>query len=125
MTTGNIEKMIVPMPLVLEKLRDHFRRTYLLSETQVETMMISSSKSLKQAIGGAHEILKEKEQEARFTLLFHSLKGLLLNMGEAEWAAYTKELEEKLKNGEQVDYAAAIGIIEKGLVEILLYTTRA
>jgi len=113
--------MTVPNPLVLDKLRDHFRRTYMLNETQVETMLVSSSKSLKQALASAHDILAGTEPEARFALVFHSLKGLLLNMGEAEWAAYTKELEKKQTNGEQVDYAAAVAILEKGMAAILSY----
>ena len=128
MTTDSTEKaakatdMSVPTPLVLDRLRDHFRRTYMLNETQVETMLISSSKSLNQALASAHDILEGTEPEARFTLIFHSLKGLLLNMGEAEWAAYTKELEKKLTDGEQVDYAAAVEVLEKGLAVILSYT---
>ena len=113
--------MTTPTPLVLDRLRDHFRRTYMLNETQVETMLISSSKSLNQALASAHDILEGTEPEARFTLVFHSLKGLLLNMGEAEWAAYTKELEKKLTDGEQVDYAAAVEILKKGMAMILDY----
>jgi len=93
----------------------------MLNETQVETMLVSSSKSLKQALASAHDILAGTEPEARFALVFHSLKGLLLNMGEAEWAAYTKELEKKQTNGEQVDYAAAVAILEKGMAAILSY----
>lgn len=114
--------MSVPTPLILDRLRDHFRRTYMLNETQVETMLVSSSKSLNQALASAHDILEGTEPEARFTLVFHSLKGLLLNMGEAEWAAYTKELEKKLTDGEQVDYAAAVEVLEKGVAVILSYT---
>lgn len=127
MTTGNTEKaalatdMALPSPLVLDRLRDHFRRTYILKETQVETMLVSSSKSLKQALASAHDILEGTEPEAHFALVFHSLKGLLLNMGEAEWAAYTKEREKKLTDGEQVDYAAAVDILEKGMAVILSY----
>lgn len=93
----------------------------MLNETQVETMLVSSSKSLKQALSSAHDILAGTQPEARFTLVFHGLKGLLLNMGEAEWAAYTKELEKRLKDGEQVDYAAAVETLEKGMAAILSY----
>lgn len=127
MTTRNTEKtalatgMSIPKPLVLDTLRDHFRRTYLLNETQVETMLVSSSRSLEQAFAGAHDILEGTAPETRFALVFHSLKGLLLNMGEAEWAAYTKELEKKLTDGEQVDYAAAVETLEKGMAVILSY----
>lgn len=124
---GNTEKaalatdMTVPTSLVLDTLRDHFKRTYMLNERQVETMLVSSSKSLKQALASAHDILEGTEPEARFALVFHSLKGLLLNMGEVEWAAYTKGLEKKLTDGEQVDYAAAVEILEKGMAVILSY----
>ena len=123
MKTGNIDEIntAAPVPLVLDQLRDHFRRTYLLNETQVETMLASSSKSLRMALASATEIINEKETQARFTMIFHSLKGLLLNMGELEWAEFSKELENKLKKGEQIDYAATVEIMEKGWVQILSY----
>lgn len=127
MTTGNNEKaalatdVALPLPLVLDRLRDHFRRTYILNETQVEAMLVSSSQALKQALASAYEALQGTEREARFAFIFHGLKGLLLNMGEAEWAAYTRELEKKLTDKEQVNYAAAVDILEKGMAAILWY----
>lgn len=127
MTSGNTEQnslaadVTVPAPLVLGKLRDHFRRAYLLNDDQVETMLVSSSRSLRHAIAGAHELLEGTEEKNVFSLLFHGLKGLLLNMGEAEWAAYTMELENRLMEGEQLDYRAAIKVIEEGLSQILSY----
>lgn len=127
MTNGNREKAIAaadlpfPAPLVVERLRDYFRRTYALSESQVETMLVSSSKSLQQTLTGARETLDTSEPQTRMAFLFHSLKGLLLNMGEVEWAAYTKGLEQQQTDGEQVDYRAAVAALEKGMAEILSY----
>lgn len=119
--TASAKGSPVPAPLVLSKLRDHFRQTYLLNETQVETMVVSSSKSLEHAFSCAGEIFKGTEPAEQLVAFFHGLKGLLLNMGESEWASYTKAIESKLVAGEQLDYAMVIGIIEKGLVEILCY----
>lgn len=110
-----------PAPLVLSRLRDHFRVTYLLNETQVETMVISSSRSLEHAFSTADEILRGAAPESRLVAFFHGLKGLLLNMGATEWASYTRTLEEKLAAGGELDYAEIIGILERGLVEILSY----
>lgn len=127
MTIGNTDKTAsangppVPAPLVLSKLRDHFRQTYLLNETQVETMVVSSSKSLEHAFSCAGAIFKGTEPAEQLVAFFHGLKGLLLNMGESEWASYAKAIESKLAIGEPLDYAMVIGIIEKGLVEILCY----
>ena len=110
-----------PAPLVISKLRNHFRQTYMLNEAQVETMLMSSSKSLEQALSSAEEILKEKEPAHGMVGFFHGLKGLLLNMGEAEWASYTKVVEDRLAVGERIDYARVLGVIEKGLADILSY----
>ena len=127
MTIGNTDKsaaakgLPAPAPLALSKLRDHFRQTYLLDEKQVETMVVSSSKSLELAFSSAGEIFKGTEPAEQLVAFLHGLKGLLLNMGESELASYTKAVEGKLAVGEQLDYAMVIGIIEKGLVEILCY----
>jgi hypothetical protein len=127
MTFASTDKTIsadgrpTPAPLVMSKLRDHFRLTYLLNETQVETMVVSSSKSLEHAFSSVGEILREEEPEKRLVAFFHGLKGLLLNMGATEWASYTRAIEEQLAAGEQLDYAKIIEIMERGLVEILSY----
>lgn len=117
--------MMIPAPLVLDRLREHFRRTYMLNERQVETMLVSSSKSLREALAAARQILKGIEPESNYVLIFHSLKGLLLNMGESEWAAHLREIENQLRAGEQLDHESIIGTIERGLTEILSYTTEA
>lgn len=120
MTIGK-NGLFIPAPLVLSKLRDHFRQTYMLNETQIETMLASSSKSLEHALSSVGEILKEPEDKERPVAFFHGLKGLLLNMGETEWASYIKAIENKLAAGGRIDYAMVIGIIEGGLGEILSY----
>lgn len=127
MTSSNSDKtasanaLTAPAPLVVSTLREHFRQTYLLNETQVETMVLSSAKSLEHAFSCADEIFKGGDPAEQLVAFFHGLKGLLLNMGEAEWASYARAIENKLAVGEQFDYAMVIGIIEKGLVEILCY----
>lgn len=84
-------------------------------------MVMSSSKSLEQAFSSVDEIVQEAEPEMRLVAFFHGLKGLLLNMGATEWAAYTRVFEEMLAAGEDFNYAKTIGILERGLVEILSY----
>lgn len=127
MTAANTDKtasaggLSTPAPLVLSRLRDHFRQIYLLNEAQVETMVVSSSKSLGDAFASVDGILGGTESEKQLVAFFHGLKGLLLNMGAKEWASYTRTIEEKLAAGEPLDCGNVIGIIERGLVEILSY----
>ncbi len=88
---------------------------------QVELMVESSCKSLKQGLARLTAVFSGDEPVAGIEDLFHGFKGLFLNMGEAEWAAYTKEIERKLLAGEQIDHTMINGILRYGVAEVLAY----
>jgi hypothetical protein len=110
-----------PTAVTLVKLRNHFRQKYQLNEMQVELMVESSCKSLKQGLARLTAVFSGDEPVAGIEALFHGFKGLFLNMGEAEWAAYTKEIERKLLAGEQIDHTMINGILRYGVAEVLAY----
>ncbi|MFH0783822.1 MAG: hypothetical protein V2B20_17960 [Pseudomonadota bacterium] len=110
-----------PSCITLARLRNHFRQKYRLSEPQVETMVVSSSKSLKQGLENLKRFLAGDKSVEGPAAIYHGFKGLFLNMGEAEWAAFTKDIEQKLSAGEQLDHSIIAGILRQGSVEILSY----
>ena len=110
-----------PAAVTLVNLRDHFRQKYQLNEMQVELMVESSGKSLEQGLARLTGDFSGDEQVAGLEELFHGFKGLFLNIGEAEWAAYTKEIERKLLAGEQLDRPMIAAILRHGVAEVLAY----
>ncbi|NTW87774.1 MAG: hypothetical protein HGB26_01305 [Desulfobulbaceae bacterium] len=115
-----IQKSAPPF-ITVGNLRDHFRHTYKLNEAQVETMIRSSSKSLEQGLAQLVDVLSREEPVEGLGAIYHGLKGLFLNMGEKEWAAYTKELEQKLSAGEQLDHGVIAEELRQGMGVVLAY----
>lgn len=117
-------------PVRLSKLRSHFKKAYLLEDDQVEIMIESSSKSMIRVLedgndvieilkGSASGLVKNNEDQCR--KVFHSLKGLLLNMGESEWAAYAKDLEAEYKNLNYKQVQNSIEELKTGMAEVVGY----
>lgn len=109
----------LPAPIKIENLRSHFRNTYGLTEEQIEKMLISSAKSLATTLGQLYDSLEQKENLAELTRLGHNLKGVLLNMGEQEWADIARRLEKSAAAGEPQNYREIAGSIGKGAEEII------
>lgn len=112
----------VPDPISVARMKKHFREIYQLSESQVETMIMSSSKSIQLCLSdlvGAAQAAESKNE--RLKAVFHGLKGLLLNMGEQGWALYVSQLEQKLLTGEQIDHQLAVNNLCRGVEEVLDY----
>jgi ribosomal protein S17E len=112
---------VAPPLITVEKLRDHFRHKYQLNETQVEIMIESSSKSLKQGLVQLVQIIDRERSVEGMRAIYHGFKGLFLNMGEREWAEYTKEMEQKLLAGEQLDHGVIAEKLRLGMAEVLAY----
>lgn len=123
MTGQNTDNWAIntPAPLQLTKLRNHFKTVYGFNGTQVEVMLKSSAQSLVQAIGNTHELLEKEHQQEHLVAVFHGLKGLFLNMGENEWAAFSREIEQRLKSGRGCDCSKIVTDLEDGLKDILIY----
>ncbi len=109
----------LPPKVTADKLRIHFRTTYKLSDEQVEVMLTSSVKSLTSCFSALHVAL---DREGGFEEVFrsaHSLKGLLLNMGENLWAGLARELELAAAGEEERDYHRMVSEIRYGIEDIL------
>lgn len=111
--------------VTVERLRRHFSQTYKLNEDQVEFMVKSSAQSLRTVFESVQQILTGDvaSQQAALIKTAHSLKGLLLNMGEPGWADVARAVEFAAKAGESRDYffplekirSATSAIVEYGL----------
>jgi hypothetical protein len=108
-------------PVSLLNLRRHFRQMYGLNPSQIEMMLDSSAKSLVAALANAQEAVDKADGREQLASIFHGLKGLFLNMGENGWAAFARDMEEKLKTGVPCDPDRAVVDIRRGLADILLY----
>ncbi len=113
----------IPACITLVKLREHFKEKYKFTEPQVELMVVSSCKSLEQGLAHLLGFLagEASVQGRGLKAIYHGFKGLFLNMGEPEWAAYTKEIERKLLADEHLDHKTIAGILRHGVAEVLAY----
>jgi hypothetical protein len=102
-------------PVTIENLREHFRTTYRLNEEQVDLMVISSARSLQTAFLAFDEIKDKEELFTKIAAIAHSLKGLLLNMGQHDWASYAAEIENAANTGKDCDYKIMIDDLRLGL----------
>ena len=84
-------------------------------------MVTSSSKSLEQGLAQLTEVRSEADSITRLCGIYHGLKGVLLNMGEPEWAAYTKEIERQVMTGEKLDHGRIAIVLQRGVFEVLAY----
>ena len=113
------EKDSVPEPILLEKLRTHFSDVYRFDAPQVEVMVQSSSKSLRQAMTDIEEFLLTGDNYQLLGSVFHNLKGVSLNMGEKEWADFFRTIEKRIDSGEACDIATIKNTMGFGLKDVL------
>lgn len=109
----------VPPALSLETLRNHFKNIYKLKDDQVEFMIGSASQSLQMALASAEQALVSDYLCAALAPVAHSFKGLFLNMGEPEWAALARAMEQAAKAGEPYEYAIVVQKIRQGVATLL------
>ncbi len=119
--TANSEAIMTPAPVALRNLQRHFKETYGFNLSQIEIMLESSSKSLVQAFDNASEALKSDNSQEQLVPVFHGLKGLLLNMGENNWAAFARDVEQKLEGGLLADFDRIVAEMQVGMTDILFY----
>lgn len=105
-------------PVTIENLREHFRITYRLNEEQVDLMVVSSARSLQTVFLAVDEIRGSEELCTKITAIAHSLKGLLLNMGQHDWASYAAEIENAANTGKDCDYKIMIDDLRLGLQDV-------
>lgn len=104
------------LPVVtVERLRSHFHEKYLLKQAQVDLMLQSSAQSLQHGL----ERLAAAVGRQELIGVYHGLKGLFLNMGEEAWADYVRAIEDRLKNGEELDHQEIAKVLSHGVAEVL------
>jgi HPt (histidine-containing phosphotransfer) domain-containing protein len=111
-----------PAPIKVETLRQHFRTVYKLNEEQINLMIASSSRSLRSAFQSFDEISDDEDIYKKIMMISHSIKGLLLNMGQPEWAECAKEIEDAAKMGEDRDYKEMVQRLRLGMQELYSMT---
>lgn len=86
-------------------------------------MIQSSRKSMEKILSDAERALQAEDPRVQLGNIGHSLKGLLLNMGEQQWAEVARDLEISAKTGEERDYSACVTILNKGMAAVMTYGT--
>lgn len=114
----SVEKQLPPK-VRADVLRDHFRSTYKLADDQIDIMLASSAKSLTTSFSALFTALEKNEGHDQIFRLAHSIKGLLLNMGEAQWAELAREIELAASDSEVRDYLSMVKKIQYGVEDIL------
>lgn len=109
-----------PQAVHREKLREHFRKTYKLTEDQVDILLESTAKSMSSTLNALYVAVGGDSRLEEVSRLGHSMKGLLLNMGEQQWAETARELEKAAARGEKRDYGKMVRDIHQGVEDILL-----
>lgn len=111
----------VPPPVTIAALKQHFKTTYQLREDQVELMLQSSRKSMDTVLAAAEDALRAEDVCGRLGDIGHSLKGLLLNMGQSQWAEVARDLEVSARAGEARDYPAVITVLNTAMAAVMTY----
>jgi HPt (histidine-containing phosphotransfer) domain-containing protein len=108
-----------PSPVEPSNLREHFTTTYRLNSDQVEVMLKSSALSLATTLAKLQKAIDENHGYGEISRLSHSLKGVLLNMGELEWAELARRIEKAAGAEEQEKYRDIVCGIRSGVENFL------
>ncbi|MDR3631937.1 MAG: hypothetical protein P4L42_16570 [Desulfocapsaceae bacterium] len=80
------------------------KSAYDFNEEQTTHMTVSAARSLREAFLSVDGIRWGDNECSKIADIAHGLKGLLLNMGQPEWAGYVKEIETGAHAGESRNY---------------------
>ena len=109
-----MEKDRWPSPIEPSNLREHFATTYRLDIHQVEIMLKSSAQSLEATLTDLQKALDDNLGYQEISRLGHNLKGVLLNMGELEWADLARRIEKAAGAEDQENYRDIVCGIRRG-----------
>jgi hypothetical protein len=107
-----------PSPVTIRSLREHFRTTYNFNEEQIDLMVVSSARSIQAAFLAIDETVDKEDACEKIAVIAHGLKGLLLNMGQNDWAGYVKDIENAAKAGRYHEYIEMVQRLRLGLQEV-------
>lgn len=113
------KKLSTPAKVNADVLRKHFKSNYDLEGDQVDLMLESSSQSLKKSLAGLYEALDQENNLEELAKLGHNVKGVLLNMGELEWAEVAKKIELAAAAGKKTNYRSMVEHIHEGVKGVL------
>jgi HPt (histidine-containing phosphotransfer) domain-containing protein len=108
-----------PSPIEPSNLRVHFATIYRLDAHQVEVMLESSAKSLKTTLAELQKAIDDNHESREISRLAHSLKGVLLNMGELEWADLARRIEKSTGAEGRENYQDIVCGIRSGAEKFL------
>jgi len=81
-------------------------------------VIASSSRSLLSAIKSFDEVDEDENIYEKIKAISHGMKGVLLNMGQHEWADFAREIEKAANAGESRDYKEMVRQLRKGVQDI-------
>lgn len=84
-------------------------------------MLRSASQSLRTTFASAQQALAGDDLCSALAPVAHSLKGLLLNLGEGEWAALARTIEQTAETGKPYEYADVVNDMREGLSALADY----
>lgn len=108
-----------PSQLSVERLQHHFKSVYKLSDEQVDLMVKSSSTSLTKSMTLLGEAVEKRTGFDDISRHAHSVKGLLLNMGEHHWAEIAREIEKSASAQSEKDYSKLVDTLLNGVKDVL------
>ena len=112
-------EQVIPLKKISkEALTRYFKEVYKLGDEQIVIMLESSATSLNNSLSSLYKVIEDGDNEETVRLA-HSIKGLLLNMGQAEWSNVARELEqnaEKLGSEKSLELVKAL---HQGVEELL------
>jgi hypothetical protein len=123
METQKIAARKIMTPVTIKRLREHFQATYNFNEEQIDLMVVSSAKSIQAAFLAIDETADQKGLCEKIAVIAHGLKGLLLNMGQTEWAGYVRDIEHTAKAGRNHECTEMVHRLRLGLQEVAAIVT--
>ena len=100
-------------PIALDVIREHLRQQYQLEEASVEAIVVKIRGSLAEDLRMAQEALAAGDLP-RLRQVAHSLKGVLLNAGQFEWAELAATIDNGIRENRQADYGALVDRLAYG-----------
>ena len=82
-------------------------------------MLKSSSESLRKSLDDLYAVLDKDCNLEDLAKISHNIKGVLLNMGESEWAEIARTMETSAMTGKKIDYRSMVEHIHKGVEGVL------
>lgn len=109
------------LPVHVESLKNHFKSAYRLTDAQIDCMLKSSAESLKLTLALLQKATDEKDNFKEICVQSHRLKGVLLNMGENDWAQVARQMEKSASRQENRKYTSMVEQLRMAMVDILSF----